>query len=201
MREPRTFRCVLPHVILLPSASSGMLPARPASGIWSDIERWAIGLSNEPLHGLLSPSPYPLLQCVKLAQAVSSGVAGLELDEKFKGGLIRTFFKARCHLGPMVLEDIGASTPRFVSKPTIRFGSNNNAARASRLTPETDPSDERFILLAGKATWKLDAQLFEELQGIDIGEFFQSTARDRPHHAERLDAGLTRFCVDRLRLV
>jgi hypothetical protein len=53
----------------------------------------------------------------------------LELDEKFKGGLIWTFFKAHGHLCPMVLEDIGASTPRFVIEPTIRFGANNNAAR------------------------------------------------------------------------
>src|SRR5687768_7756717 len=101
----------------------------------------------------------------------------------------------------MVLKDIGASTARLFIEPTIRFGPNHKAARASRLAPETDPSDERFILLAGKSTWKLDAQLFEELHGVDIGEFFQSAARDRPHHAERLDAGLARFRVDRLRLV
>ena len=72
----------------------------------------------------------------------------MELDEKFKGGLIWTFFKAHGHLCPMVLEDIGASTTRFVVEPTIRFGPDDNAARASRLAPETDPSDERFILLA-----------------------------------------------------
>ncbi|WP_201841419.1 hypothetical protein [Microvirga zambiensis] len=106
----------------------------------------------------------------------------MELDEKFKGGLIRTFFKAHGHLCPMVLEEIGASTTRFVIEPTIRLGPITTP-RASRLAPETDPSGERLILLAGQATWKLDAQLFEELHGTYTGEFFQSSACDRPYHA------------------
>ena len=53
----------------------------------------------------------------------------MELDEKFKSGLIGTFFKAHCHLFPMVLEDIGTSSTRFVIEPTIRFGANDDAAR------------------------------------------------------------------------
>ena len=101
----------------------------------------------------------------------------------------------------MVPKDIGASTTRFVAEPTIRFWPDDNAACASRLAPETDPSDERFVLLRGKPTWKLDAQLFEELHGVDGGEFLQSTAYDRPRHAERLDTGVARLCVNRLRLL
>ncbi|OWK21440.1 hypothetical protein AJ88_23600 [Mesorhizobium amorphae CCBAU 01583] len=138
---------------------------------------------------------------MKLSQAVSSGVTGLEFDEKFKGGLIRTLFKAPCHLFPVVLKEIGTSTTRFVVEPTIRLRPNDNTARASRLAPQIDPSDECFVLLAGKSTWKLDAQLLEELRGVDVGEFLQSAANDRPHHAERLDAGLARLGVDRLRLL
>lgn len=78
---------------------------------------------------MLSPSPDALLQRVKLSQAVSPRVAGLELDEKFKGGLIWLVFKAHGHLCPMVLEDIGASASRLVIEPTIRFGPDDNAAR------------------------------------------------------------------------
>ncbi|MER8899988.1 hypothetical protein [Mesorhizobium sp. M0676] len=115
---------------------------------------------------------------MKLAQAVSSGITDLELDEKFKCGLIRTLFKAPCHLFPMVLKDVGTS-----------------AARASRSAPQIDAADECFVLLAGKPTWKLDVQLLEELRGVDVGEFLQSAANDRPRHTERLDAGLARLRV------
>ena len=65
----------------------------------------------------------------------------------------------------MVPEDIGTSTTRFVAEPTIRLGPNDHAARASLLAPDTDPSDERLVLFAGKPTWKPNAQLFEELHG------------------------------------
>ena len=111
-----------------------------------------------------------LLQRVKLSQAVSSRMTGLELDEKFKCGLIWMLFKALCHLLPMVLEDIGTSTARFVAAPTIGFWPNDDAACASVLAPAIDASEERFVLLAGKSPWKLDAQLFEELHGVDVGE-------------------------------
>ena len=42
-------------------------------------------------------------------------MTGLELDEKFKRGLIRMLFKAPCHLFPMILKDIGTPTTRFVA--------------------------------------------------------------------------------------
>ena len=128
-------------------------------------------------------------------------MTGLELDEKFKRGLIRTLFEAPRHLFPMVLKDIGTSTTRFVAKPAIRFWPDDNAACAGGLTPETDPSDKRFVLLARKSPWKLDAQLFEELHRVDGGELLQSAAYDRPHHAESLNAGLARLGVDWLRLL
>jgi hypothetical protein len=130
-----------------------------------------------------------------------SWVAGLELDEEFECGLIRLLFKASSHLFPMVPEDIGTSTTRFVAEPTIGLGPNDDAACSSRLAPETDPLDERFVLFAGKPTWKLNAQLFEELHGVDGGEFLQSAAYDRPRHAERLDTGVARLGVNRLRLL
>jgi hypothetical protein len=44
------------------------------------------------------------------------------------------FFKASCHLVPVVLEDIGTSTTRFVAEPTIRFWPDDNAASAGRLS-------------------------------------------------------------------
>jgi hypothetical protein len=94
------------------------------------------------LHGLLPPRPYALLQRVQLSQAVSPGITGLELNEEFKRRLIRMFFKASCHLLPMVLEDIGTSTTRFVAEPPIRFWPDDNAARAQleRLYSKTTSS-------------------------------------------------------------
>jgi hypothetical protein len=67
------------------------------------------------LHGLLAPRPYSPLQRVELSQAVPPWMTGLELDEKFERGLIRTLFKALRHLLPVVLKDIGTSTLRFVA--------------------------------------------------------------------------------------
>jgi hypothetical protein len=48
-------------------------------------------LGDEPLNSLPSPSPDTLLERPKLSLAVSSRVTSLELDEKFKRGLIRLF--------------------------------------------------------------------------------------------------------------
>jgi len=56
-----------------------------SGGIW----RRAVYLGDEPLDGVLPPLPNPLLQRVKLSQAVPPRVTGLELDKEFKGGLIR----------------------------------------------------------------------------------------------------------------
>ena len=95
-----------------------------------------------------------------------SWVAGLELNQQFECGLIRLLFKASSHLFPMVPENIGTSTTGFVAEPTIRLGPNDHAARASLLAPDTDPTNERFVLFAGKPTWQLNAQLFEELCGV-----------------------------------
>ena len=61
--------------------------------------------------------------------------------------------------------NIGTSTTRFVAEPTIRIGPNDHAARARASYADTDPSDKRLVLFAGKPTWKPNAQLFEELHG------------------------------------
>ena len=108
---------------------------------------------------------------MKLSHNVLSRVAGLELDKKFKCSLIRLLFKASSHLFPVVLKDIGTSTTRLLAEATIRLGPNCDAARTDCLAPDTDPSGKRFILLAHKSTWKLDAELIEELHSVDVREF------------------------------
>jgi hypothetical protein len=81
----------------------------------------------------------------------------LELDEKFKSGLIRLLFKVMSHIFPMFLEDIGASTTRLLAEPAIRLWSNLHPSRTSVLAPQTNPANKRLILFTGKSTWKLDA--------------------------------------------
>jgi len=100
-----------------------------------------------------------------------SWIASLKCDEKFKCGLIRPLFEAMSHLFPMLLEDIRTSTTRFLAEPTIRLWSNFGPSRASVLALETNPANKRLILLTGKSSWKLDAQLLEKLRGVDVGEF------------------------------
>ncbi len=107
---------------------------------------------------------------MKLSRTVFSRVAGQELDEKFECGLIRLLFKAPSHLLPIVPKDIGTPATRLVAEPTINVG----AACASFLAPETDPSDEHFVLFAGKSTGKLDAQLFEALHHADMLGYFSN---------------------------
>jgi hypothetical protein len=101
----------------------------------------------------------------------------------------------------MIPEDIGTPASWLVTKPTIRFGPSDDAACTRLLAPETDASDKRFVLFGGKSTWELDAQLFEELRGVDTGKFFQPAADDWPHHAECLDTGLARLGVNRPRFL
>lgn len=72
---------VLPHVTLLPLASSRMLPARPESGV--QVSRWQqnICLTNEPLHCLLSPGSYALLQRMKLPHAIVAVTFATEVGD------------------------------------------------------------------------------------------------------------------------
>src|ERR1700722_3571169 len=167
----------------------------------SGVSRHVADRANQPLDGLLAPHPDALLQRMELSRAVVSWVAGLELDEKFQGGLIRPLFKAPSHLLPVLLEDVGTSTTRPVAEPTIRPGPDHDATRASGLAPTTNPPDESLVLPAGEPAWKLETQLFEELRGADVGKFLQPAACDRPHHAQRLDTGLSRLGVDQRRLL
>ena len=81
----------------------------------------------------------------------------MELDEEFKCGLIRLLFKAVSHLFPMFLEDIGTSSTRLLTEPTVRLWSNFDPSRASVLAPQTNPVNKRLILFTGKPTWKLHA--------------------------------------------
>ena len=107
--------------------------------------------------------------------------------------------KALHHLYPVIREDVRPSAARLVAELSIRFRADDDSASASVSTPEIDASEKGFVLLARKATRELDAELFEELHGIYVGKTFESSAHDRPHHAQRLDAGMATLGVDRLR--
>ena len=155
---------------------------------------------NETLDRLLSPYPHSLLKRMELAQTVPARVAGLELNEQFECGLIRSLVQTARHLLPMIFEDLRAPAPRFITEPSIRFGADDNAARKSISTPQIDAPQECLVLPGGKSPRELNAQLVEKLRGIDVGEAFKSPANDRPYHAKRLDAGLARLGVDGLQL-
>jgi len=136
---------------------------------------------------------------MKLSEAVSSRVARLELDEKFERRLIRSLLEALHHLIPVLFKNVGTAAARFVAEASVRFWSNDHAASTSVSAPEVYAPEERFVLLRGKSTRKLDAQLFEELCSVNVWEPFKATAHDRPHHPQRLYSGMTALGVDRLR--
>jgi hypothetical protein len=146
----------------------------------------------------LPPSPHPSLQGVKLSQRIFAGISGLELDEKLKRSLIGLLFKAFRHLGPMPVEDLGASTARLVAVATIGFGPNYHASLVSPFAPLANSSNKSLVLFLCEPPWKLDTQLIKELRGADVRKFFKPAARDRPSHAERMDLGAPRFGVNRL---
>lgn len=160
-----------------------------------DVTRY---LTDEALNGLLPPHAHSLLQRMKLSQAVPPRVTRLKLDQQFKCGLIRVLLKTVHHLFPMVLEDVGTSSPRLVAKPPISFRADNDAARASVLAPLIDAFQKCLVLLTRKPTWELVAQLIEELHGINVGKSLKPSAYDRPHHAQRLYTGIARLRVERL---
>ena len=114
--------------------------------------------------------------------------------------MIRAFLEALHHFRPVVLEGARASAPRLVAAASIRLWADDHAACASVLSPEIDASQERPVLLSAKSPWELDAQFFEELHGVDVGQSFEPSGHDRPCHAKRSDAGLATLGIDRLRL-
>jgi hypothetical protein len=137
---------------------------------------------------------------MQLAQTVLARVAGLELNEQFECGLIRSLVETARHFFPMVFEDLGAPAPRFITVLSIRFRADNDAARASISTPQIDAPQECLVLPGGKSPRELNTQLIEKLRRIDAGEAFKSPANDRPYHAKRLDAGLAALGVDGLQM-
>jgi hypothetical protein len=109
---------------------------------------------------------------MELLHTVSSRVTSLELDQEFKCGLIRALLKTLHHLLPVVLEDVRTSAPRFVAEPPISFLANDDAACTRISAPEIHAPEERSVLPPGKSTWELDAQLFEELHGVNVRKPF-----------------------------
>jgi hypothetical protein len=139
-------------------------------------------ISDEPLDRLLSPLSYPLLQGVKLPQAVAAGVPGLELNKKLKGSLVRIFFQTLHHFLPVVFEDIGTRSPRFVPTAPVGFGTNDNTARSRVLAPTIYASEQRSVLFDGKSPWELNAELFKELHCVDVGKCFEASEHYRPDY-------------------
>jgi hypothetical protein len=54
------------------------------------------------------------------------------------------------------------------------------------------------VLFSGKPTRELDAQLFKELRCVDVWVLFKTAALDWPSQAQRMDAGVTGFSIERL---
>src|SRR6202790_3498362 len=109
---------------------------------------------------------------------------------------VRSRIEALSHLCPVVFEDIGRAAARFVAEASVPFWPDDHTTGAGISPPDIHAPEERFVLLPGKSTGELDAQLFEELCGVDVWEPFKAAADGRPHHAQRLDSGMTALGVD-----
>ena len=131
---------MLPHVILLPDASSEMLlklfpvltlacpqcglPPR-AAAVRKEHARWvssrrcgskdpARHVADQELRGVSAPRSHPPLQRAQITDVVMARIPRLELDEELECGLIRLRFQALDHFSPMIPEQILASATRFV---------------------------------------------------------------------------------------
>src|SRR5678815_3921993 len=135
---------------------------------------------------------------MQLAQVVPARVTGLELDEQFECGLIRSLVETARHFLPMLFEDLRTAPSRFVAVQSIRSRPNDDATRECISTPQVNAPQERLVLSWGESARKLDAQFVEELRRVDVGEAFKSPANDGPCHAKCLDPGLARLRVNGL---
>ena len=135
----KDWNAVLPAPVLAPGEAAPKL-APTSYGVYA----FTIHLKSEIKRGYHLGTTYNLVQ-VDPPRAVADQIADMAGEWPF----------------PSLAGVIGTPTMRPVAEPTIRLRPNEDTARACRLAPETDPLGERFILLGGKSSRELDAQLLE----------------------------------------
>jgi hypothetical protein len=155
--------------------------------------------ADEPLHGLAAPEPHAPLQRMEIAQAVTSGVARLELDEQLERGLIRMGLKMLQHFSPVRLERTATTTARIVGEASLLSPPDEHASIPCIVAPDRDVPSEPLVLPASEATGELRAQFLEQLQAIDVREPFEATTDDWPNHRERGDFGFPRLGIGHFR--
>jgi hypothetical protein len=72
----------------------------------------------------------------------------------------------------VVFEDIRTPATRFVADSPVGLRADDDASRTSVLAPAIDASEECFVLPEGKSARELEAEFFEELYCVDVGERF-----------------------------
>lgn len=185
-RKNRLIAVVLPHVTLLPGASSRMIPGSTALGAL----RIGCGLaygSNESLHSLLPPDSYSLLQCVELPHLVVPWIPRLELDKQLEGRLIGLHFQALRHLRPVLFEGIPGAAAGLGE--SVGLGADLYTSGLRVAAPAVHTPKQRRVLPRSKAAGELRADLIEELHRADVRKSLKSSVHDGPSHAQRVDSG------------
>src|SRR6266849_6708362 len=136
-----------------------------------------------------------------MAAAIKSWITCLELGGKFCSGLIRTLFQPLKHFSSVSGAALRnrATSSRLVAEAAV-FGRRDQDSPSTRiLTPLFHALCQTIYVLGMKASWKLDAQLIEQLCRSDIWKSFEAAAHQWPDHREGVVYGLAGFGIDQRR--
>jgi len=94
-------------------------------------------LEDQPLNRFPTPDLYAFPQSMQMTAAINSGIARLEFDEKFFGGLIWMLFQPLMHLSQVSDAAVrNRCTPaRLVAETAIFAWRDDDAAGTCILTP------------------------------------------------------------------
>lgn len=157
-------------------------------------------LADQSLNGFSAPDLHATAPRTQMAAAIDSGITSLELGEKFYGGLIWILFQLLSHLSPVSCAALceTSTSARLVAEAAVFESSDQDAPSARILAPRFYALRKRIYVLRMKSSWKLEAELLEQLRGRDIREPFEAATHQWPDHCERVVYGLAGFGIDQL---
>src|ERR1700728_2918908 len=103
----------------------------------ADILRMLLQLEDQPLNRFSTPDLYAFPQSTQITAVINSGIARLEFDKKFFGGLIWMLFQPLMHLSQVSDAAVRnrCRPARLIAETTIFAWRDDDSASTRILTP------------------------------------------------------------------
>ena len=113
-----------------------------------------------------------------MTAAINSGIARLEFDKKFFGGLIWMLFQPLMHLSQVSDAAVRnrCRPARLIAEAAIFAWRDDDAASTRILTPLFHALFEASYMPRMKASWELNAKFIEQLRGGDVRTSLEAAA-------------------------